>query len=93
MRNLFYLCIMITKKNMNILKFINIYVFLVSLAIGIFAVYITTDDKRIIYVYPTHENSELLKYRDKSDNCFQFEHQEVPCPEDKSKISVIPVQS
>ena len=78
---------------MNIFKYINIYLFLVSLAVGIFAVYITADDKRTIYVYPTHENIELLKYRDKSDNCFQFDYEEVDCPEDRSKISVIPVQS
>ena len=74
-------------------KFINIPIFLVSLAIGIFAVYITLPDMRKIYVYPTPDNIDILQYRDKTDSCFHYKQQEVNCPKDENKITKIPVQS
>jgi hypothetical protein len=78
---------------MRFLKFINIPVFLISLAFGLFAVYITGPDNRKIIVYPTHENVDSIQYRDKASNCFSLEENEVECPSDASKISKLPVQS
>ena len=79
---------------MNFFKFINVYVFLLSLAFGIFAVYVTTNEKRVIYVYPTQENADLLLYRDKADNCFRFRASEVACPaDDEGNIFSVPAQS
>jgi hypothetical protein len=74
-------------------KYVNLPVFLVSLAIGMFAVYLYAPDKRKIYVYPTPENVDILLYRDRTGGCFKFDEQEVPCPADESKIAQIPVQS
>lgn len=78
---------------MNISKYINIPVFLISLAIGIFMVYITMPDMRKVYVYPTPDNIDILQYRDKTDSCFQFKQKEVSCPKDESNVKKIPVQS
>jgi len=78
---------------LNIFKYINVKIFLVSLALGIFMVYVTISNDRKIYVYPTPENIEILQYRDKTDTCFQFEQKEVPCPKNEKDISKIPVQS
>ena len=78
---------------MNLLKFINIPVFIISLAFGLLAVYITAPDNRKIIVYPTHENVDSIQYRDKAENCFSVEEQEVNCPSDSSKISKLPIQS
>ena len=78
---------------MGLIKFINIPVFLISLAFGLFAVYITTSDSRKILVYLTHENVNSIQYRDKANNCFSLEEQYVTCPSDPSKISKLPVQS
>jgi hypothetical protein len=75
------------------LKYINVYEFIVSLAFGIFAVYITTPDKRKIVVYPTHENAGILQYKDKTNSCFSVVEQEVKCPDNEKDISKIPVQS
>jgi len=80
-------------KNVNLLKYINVPVFIVSLLFGIFAVYITMPDTRKILVYPTPENVELLQYRDKTGSCFHFKQNEVACPKNESEISKIPVQS
>jgi hypothetical protein len=74
-------------------KYINIPVFLISLAIGIFIMYVVMPDTRKIYVYPNPENVEILQYRDKTGHCFQFEETQVPCPKNKSLISQIPIQN
>ena len=76
-----------------IFNFIKIYVFLVSFAIGIFVVYIYGTDMTTIYIYPTPENVDKIIFKDKADNCFQYQQNEVECPNDDSLISDIPVQN
>ena len=78
---------------MNILKYINIPVFIIAFALGMFAVYIFDPDNKKIIVYPTHENAHLLNYRDKANNCFSIEESNVIRPSKKSDISSIPPQS
>jgi hypothetical protein len=78
---------------MGLFKYINFTVFLLSLAFGLFAVYMTVPDTRKIYVYPTPENVDVLQYKDKTDSCFSFVQKEVGCPTDESQISKIPMQS
>jgi hypothetical protein len=68
-------------------------VFIVSLAIGIFMVYITIPSTRTIYVYPTPENVDILQYRDRTENCFEMKEVEVKCPRNEKDISQIPVQA
>jgi hypothetical protein len=77
----------------QLFKYINIPVFIVSLAFGLFAVYITADDMRKIYVYPTPENVDLMQYKDKTGTCFQYKSTKVTCPKNKDEISVIPCQA
>lgn len=78
---------------LNLLKYINVPIFIISLAIGLFIVYITMPDMRKIYVYPTPENVDVLQYKDKTDNCFQFKQNEVSCPKNEANIFKIPPQS
>jgi len=78
---------------MNFLKYIDVPIFLVSLVIGLFFVYMTIPDMRNIYVYPTPENVDVLLYKDKADMCFQYREKEVSCPANESDISRIPVQA
>jgi hypothetical protein len=77
---------------MSVFKYINLPVFIISLAFGIFAVYITVPSSRKILVYPTHENINSIQYRDKANNCFSIEEQEVKCPSNANKISKVPIQ-
>jgi hypothetical protein len=74
------------------LKYVSIKIFITSLAIGLLYVYLFNPDPTIIYVYPTPDNVGQVEYKDKANNCFQFEANEVTCPKDKSKIKTIPVQ-
>ena len=73
-------------------KYINFPVFLLSLAIGILFVYLFQPELNVIYVYPTPDNQNKILYKDKTDNCFKFNAEEVECPDDKTKIKNIPIQ-
>lgn len=78
---------------MGFFKYINIPVFVISLILGMVAVYYTVPDTRTVYVYPTPENVNMLQYKDKTDSCFAFQQKEVPCPKNRDEIAKIPVQS
>jgi len=74
------------------MKFINFPIFLVSLALGLFVVYISLPSMQIIYVYPTPDNEDKITYQDKADNCFHFKSIEIDCPEDETKIRSYNIQ-
>lgn len=77
---------------MGLFGYINFKIFLVSLVLGLFAVYMTAPDMRKIYVYPTPENVDVIQYKDNTGTCFSFQQSEVSCPADPSKITVVPMQ-
>ena len=78
---------------MSVFKYVRLDIFILSLALGLFAVYITMPDRRKIYVYPTPENVGVLQYKDKTDTCFSFKQTEVACPKNENEISTVPIQS
>jgi hypothetical protein len=77
---------------MNLFNIINLPVFIISLAIGIFVTYITIPNTQKIIVYPNPDNIDKLLYKDNADNCFQFSSKEVKCPTDESKIRSYDIQ-
>jgi hypothetical protein len=74
------------------MKMINVPLFIISLAFGLFLVYITSPRPDIIYVYPTPDNLEKIQYKDNAGNCCGFVSHEVTCPKDPKKIRKYPVQ-
>ena len=78
---------------LNLFKYIDVYVFIISFAIGMFVVYTTFDDTRKIYVYPTPDNVDMIQYRDKTNTCFRFKQKEVQCPKDPANITKVKSQS
>ena len=77
---------------MGILKYINIPVFIISLAIGLFFVYVYQAEKRVIYVYPKPDNVDYIQYKDATGTCFNIKQSQIKCPADKD-ISKIPAQN
>ncbi len=75
------------------MKFLNVPIFILSLAAGLFIVYLTSDRPDIIHVYPTPDNAVKVQYKDRSGTCFSFKPEEVPCPSDESLITGHPVQA
>lgn len=75
-----------------ILDYISFRVFMVSFAIGLFFVYIYGPEMKTIYIYPTPENIDKVIFKDKADNCFSFQANEVECPKNNSILSKIPLQ-
>ena len=74
------------------MKFINVPVFILSLALGIFVVYISLPPSQVIYVYPNPDNDDKIMFKDKADNCFRFTSKEVKCPKDENKIRSYNIQ-
>ena len=59
---------------------IDIFVFSISLFIGLFFVYIYAPKPQIIMKYPTIQNADKLKYIDESNTCYKYVPKEVNCP-------------
>ena len=75
------------------MRLINFPVFLISLAVGLFIVYISSPKFELIKVYPTPENEDKYLYQDKGGTCYRFKSKEINCPDDSSAIKSIPVQN
>lgn len=71
---------------MGLLKYINIPVFMTSLAIGLFFVYVYQGEKRVIYVYPRPDNIDLIQYKDATGACFRAKQESVKCTADAMNI-------
>jgi hypothetical protein len=76
-----------------LLNYISLRIFIISFAIGLFFIYILGPKRKKIYVYPSPETVNKVLFKDKADNCFYFEEQEVECPKDETLISSIPIQT
>ena len=76
-----------------ILNYISLPVFLISFAIGLLFIYIMGPEMKTIYIYPSPENVDKVLFKDKAENCFYFEEENVECPKDEKLISKIPIQA
>jgi len=76
-----------------ILNYISLPVFLISFAIGLLFIYIMGPEIKTIYIYPSPENVDKILFKDKAENCFYFEEENVECPKDEKLISKIPIQA
>ena len=76
-----------------ILDYISLPIFLASFIIGLLFVYLIGPEIKTIYVYPSPENVDKILFKDKANNCFNFEEESVECPKDENLISKIPIQA
>ncbi len=77
---------------MSIFNYFNIKFLILGILFGIVAIYFTDNEKRIINVYPTPDNVDVIQFKDSADNCFKFENIVVDCPDNLDDINTIPVQ-
>lgn len=77
---------------MNLFNKLDPIVFLLSLTIGFFIVYIFGPRPTILYKYPTPDNENKVVYQDNTDNCYKYSSQKVTCPSNKKLIHTIPLQ-
>jgi hypothetical protein len=76
-----------------IFEYLSFPIFLISFAVGLFFVYIYGTEMKTIYIYPSPENIDKIIFKDKADNCFKFDANEIKCPTNASLISTIPLQN
>jgi hypothetical protein len=77
---------------MNLFNKLDPVVFLLSLTIGFFIVYIFGPRPTILYKYPTPDNENKVVYQDHMENCYKYNSQKVECPSNKKLINEIPIQ-
>lgn len=63
------------------MRIIPIYFFL-GLCLGIYYVYITAPEPKVIIKYPTPQNAGKITYVDDSNVCYKYNTKEVPCNTD-----------
>lgn len=74
------------------MKFIHFPTFIISLAIGVFMVYMIQPPMKEIYVFPNPENIDKVDYIDNTETCFGFKEEEIKCPNDMENVQKYWVQ-
>ena len=74
------------------MKYFSPLYFIVSLAIGLFFVYITAAPPNVIVVYPTPHNYDQYQYEDNASNCFVIKQHEISCNQKSEHIYEVPIQ-
>jgi hypothetical protein len=77
---------------MNLFNKLDPVIFLLSLAIGFFIVYIFGPRPTILYKYPTPDNETKIVYQDQMENCYKYHSDKVDCPSNKKLINTVPIQ-
>lgn len=77
---------------MNFFNKLDPVIFVLSLAIGFFIVYIFGPRPTILYQYPTPQNVDKIVYQDDLKNCYKYESENISCPNNKKLINQIPIQ-
>ena len=68
-------------------KIIPFY-FIISFTLGFLIIYIFRRKPKIIYKYPTPENSNNLTYK-KNKKCFKYKTSKIECPLDNKDITIL----
>jgi len=73
-------------------QWIDMRAFFIAFLIGSLFSYLRIARPRIVYKYPTPWNAGKVTYIDEADVCYKYRVKRVPCPDDKNKISTVPLQ-
>jgi hypothetical protein len=73
-------------------KYISIHVFVISFIIGLAFIYFWGPESKVIHKYPSPANYKTILYKDKVDQCYQFNPLEINCPINPFSIKTVPIQ-
>ena len=73
-------------------NYINIPLFLISFAVGVFFVYILGPETKTVYIYPSPSNYKEILYKDNTDQCFNFKPTVTQCPINPFAVKTVPIQ-
>tara|TARA_X000000950_G_C13803706_1_gene614670 strand:+ start:888 stop:1082 length:195 start_codon:yes stop_codon:yes gene_type:complete len=59
---------------------INLFIFSLSLFLGLFLVYVCAPRPEVIIKYPTMKNYNQLKYIDEGNRCYRYIPKNIKCP-------------
>jgi len=76
---------------MNLFNKLDPIIFILSFSIGLFLVYIFGPRPAVLYEFPDPNNDNIV-YEDDAHNCYKYKSNKINCPNDKSKINIIPLQ-
>lgn len=65
--------------------------FFAAFAIGLLFAYIITPSPQVVVKFPSPFNAGKIVYKDKAENCYKYNAEEVQCPSDPSRISPQPI--
>lgn len=69
----------------------NIFAFVLAFGVGMFYVYMSAPQPKIIVKYPTPYNAGQYTYKDSAGTCFVFQAEKTDCSTDKSQIKPQPI--
>ena len=72
--------------------FLDPFIFLIALSVGLFYAYLTAPIPEVIIKYPTPDNAGKITYTDDAGVCYRYHVKEVTCPGDPKKIKDMPIQ-
>lgn len=67
-------------------QYIDPFIFLIALCIGLFYTYITVPYPQIVIKYPTPFNAGKITYVDNNKVCYKYQMEKITCPINKSSI-------
>jgi hypothetical protein len=77
---------------MFITEYINIYIFLVSLCIGLLYTYFITPEPLVVVKYPTPFNVGNVIYTDNTGTCYRYNIERTKCNELGKKVRIFKPQ-
>jgi hypothetical protein len=72
----------------QITKYVNLWVFLATLVLGLIVVWFNTPAPQVIMKYPTPDNTDSVIYRDEAGVCYRYRAIPVPCNSGSPPISI-----
>jgi hypothetical protein len=74
--------------------YIDPFVFLLALFVGLAYTYVTTPPPRVIVKYPTPFNIKDTVYQDVNGVCYRYKIREVDCPRNRDQVThVLPEET